>query len=71
LKKPVFLQADPQVPKKPFFSTFPLFVPSLSWQNDRFQYQLLKKAFFAGESVPWELSVHGEEKCHFCDAIYV
>jgi hypothetical protein len=34
--------------KRPFFSTFPMFVPSLSWQNDRFYIYIAQKdAFFA------------------------
>ena len=26
----------------PFFSNFPMFVPSLSWQNDRFYYKMAR-----------------------------
>jgi hypothetical protein len=29
-------------------SAFPMFVPSLSWQNDRFYIKFSKRAFFAG-----------------------
>jgi hypothetical protein len=32
-----------------FLSAFPMFVPSLSWQNDRFQYKLLKNGVWAHE----------------------